>query len=109
MQRSETLNARIPHSDLTPSQFNCAQRAHGNFLEQFPNFLVTLFVGGIHFPRAAAALGAVFLAGRVLYAKGYVRPQRDNGRGRYNGSIQYIGLIGNLGLSAASVYKMLGF
>jgi glutathione S-transferase len=52
--------------------FNCAQRAHGNFVENFTPFLGALLISGLRFPAASASLGAIWVAGRVWYATGYV-------------------------------------
>ncbi|CAF9908647.1 MAG: hypothetical protein GOMPHAMPRED_006239 [Gomphillus americanus] len=88
-------------------QFNCAQRAHHNFLEIYPEFLTQLAIAGLTFPELSAGLGAVYLVARVIYATGYTRPVRDGGRGRYNGIIQYVPRAGLAGLSLASVYKLI--
>ncbi|KAI4598980.1 hypothetical protein KJ359_002395 [Pestalotiopsis sp. 9143b] len=63
-------------------KFNCAQRAHGNFLENFPPFLGALLISGLRFPTASAVLGGLFVLGRTMYAGGYVSrgpPGRTNG------------------------------
>ena len=52
-------------------EFECAQRVHQNTLELLPFFYPALFVGGLRHPKAAAALGALFLVGRVVYSIGY--------------------------------------
>jgi glutathione S-transferase len=100
-----------PESEAATSiekyQFNCAQRAHYNWLENLPNFLITLFVAGLKFPEWSAGLGAVYLVGRILYATGYTRPIRDGGRGRYNGMIYYVGIFGLTGLAVTTVYQSL--
>jgi glutathione S-transferase len=70
--------------------FNCAQRAHANFIENQPSFLATLLVAGLVFPVASAALGAVWIAGRATYAWGYTRPHKPNGSGRYLGVWWYV-------------------
>eukprot|EP00057_Strongylocentrotus_purpuratus_P021383 XP_011675857.1 PREDICTED: microsomal glutathione S-transferase 3-like [Strongylocentrotus purpuratus] len=36
--------------------FNCFQRAHGNTLENYPQFLMFLLLAGIGFPRASSVL-----------------------------------------------------
>ena len=58
--------------------FNCAQRAHQNTLENLPFFLVNLLLGGVRFPKYAAIAGGVFLLGRVVYSIGYYtgKPER---------------------------------
>lgn len=104
-------NAYASHEDSDKSiekyQFNCAQRAHANYLENYPDFLVTLAVAGLKYPEVSAGLGAVYLVSRIFYALGYARPVRDGGKGRYNGITQYFGKMGLLGLSFVSAYKLL--
>ncbi|KAK6833776.1 glutathione S-transferase [Apiospora arundinis] len=53
--------------------FNCAQRAHSNFVENQTPFLGALLISGLHFPTAAAALGATWVAARAAYAYGYAK------------------------------------
>ena len=104
-------NAYASHEQAEKSldayRFNCAQRAHQNFLEVYPEFLTQLAIAGLTFPELSAGLGAFYLVARVLYAVGYTRAVRDGGKGRYNGVIQYVPRIGLLGLSLASVYKLI--
>ncbi|GJJ07164.1 hypothetical protein Clacol_001364 [Clathrus columnatus] len=52
-------------------QFNCAQRAHQNTLETLPQTLFYLLFSGLHYPRWTAALGGLWVVGRVLYTTGY--------------------------------------
>ena len=40
-------------------------------LEVYPQFLFMLLVGGIQYPLLSATAGAVWIAGRIAYAKGY--------------------------------------
>lgn len=102
-------NAYAPESEAAKSmekyQFNCAQRSHANFIENYTNFLVAMAIAGLGNAKAAAAFGAVFLLGRIVYAQGYVRPQRDGGKGRLTGAFQYIGVLGNLGLASWTLWK----
>ncbi|CAH8566708.1 unnamed protein product [Heterobilharzia americana] len=55
----------------TNKVFNCIQRGHQNYLEVLPLFLMTLFVGGLRYPRTYTACGIIFLIGRLLYFNGY--------------------------------------
>ncbi len=58
------------YSDKHP-EFNCYQRAHQNTLEQVPFYLASLPVAGLRHPLVAAAAGAAWLVGRVVYSHGY--------------------------------------
>jgi glutathione S-transferase len=60
--------------------FNCAQRAHANYIENLTSFLVALAVAGLRFPRPAVTLGAVWLVGRVAYLAGYISSAGPSGR-----------------------------
>lgn len=84
------------------NQFNCAQRAHGNYLENFPNFLVLLAVAGLQYPTLSAGAGALYLVGRVTYALGYSTGDPSK---RTKGAFAYIGLFGLLGMSFVTIYK----
>jgi glutathione S-transferase len=83
-------NAYASANEAATSQekyrFNCAQKAHANFTENHPTFLVALLVTGLRFPLVAASLGAVWNAGRIAYALGYTRKENaENGKGRLIG------------------------
>ncbi|KAL9021207.1 MAG: hypothetical protein Q9185_001608 [Variospora sp. 1 TL-2023] len=99
--------AKVPYPNAyaTPAEakesrekylFNCAQRAHANFLEHVPQFYTTLLISGLRFPRFSAAMGAVWLAGRIVYALGYTDPSKEKGAGRRMGSFFYAGALGLL-------------
>lgn len=83
------------YSDDIP-QFNCVQRAHQNTLENYPQFLVTLFIAGIEHPRAAAGLGGLWVLSRFSYAFGYYS---GDPKKRMRGSYGYIGSIGLMALT----------
>lgn len=81
-------------------EFNNAQRAHYNFFEFAPSTLVWLFVGGIYFPIASAALGLVVIISRIIYGVGYAN--KGSG-GRFTGVLgNDLAIIGMFGLSVAS-------
>jgi uncharacterized membrane protein YecN with MAPEG domain len=59
-------------------------RVQQNTLEQLVSFIPAIWLYGLYVsPRWAAGIGAVFLVGRILYARGYVRApeQRELGAG----------------------------
>lgn len=59
----------LPYADWV--RFNNAQRAHGNYLEQFPSVVTMVLVNGLFTPLPASALGVTYMLGRHLYALGY--------------------------------------
>ncbi|KAH7152984.1 hypothetical protein EDB81DRAFT_790195 [Dactylonectria macrodidyma] len=70
----------LAEKDPKAYQFNCAQRAHSNFTENQTSFLGALLVSGLHYPVAAATLGAGWALSRVVYALGYTSGQGPKGR-----------------------------
>lgn len=86
--------------------FNCVQRAHQNTLENYPQFLMLLFTGGLQYPIPAALGGAVWIAGRVAYSKGYYT---GDPKKRMQGSFGYIGLFTLMGCSSIFGAKLLGW
>lgn len=75
-------------------KFNCIQRAHQNTLENYPQFLLLLFVGGLQYPKISAGAGLLYLLGRIAFARGYYTGEPDK---RKYGSFGYIGLLTLLG------------
>jgi len=75
-------------------EFNCIQRAHQNALENHGSFMFYLMIGGLQYPRIAAASGLIYIAGRIAYAKGYYTGEPEKRRW---GGFAYIGLLSLLG------------
>ncbi|KAK4053084.1 hypothetical protein OIV83_001819 [Microbotryomycetes sp. JL201] len=86
----------LAEKSLDAKKFNCAQRAHGNTLENLPTFLFNLLFVGLTYPRAATALGATWLVGRVLYTIGYTSgvPAKRNSNGGMLHALAHVGLLG---------------
>ena len=62
--------------------FERAVRVQANTLEWMPIFLPALWLAAIYVSDAgAAALGIVWIAGRVLYARDYLEAAEKRGRG----------------------------
>ncbi|PAA83813.1 hypothetical protein BOX15_Mlig018902g4, partial [Macrostomum lignano] len=74
-------------------EFNCVQRSHQNYLENAPFFYFLLAFGGLQAPRCSAACGALYLLGRIAYARGY---SSGDPKKRMRGAFGYIGLLGLL-------------
>ncbi|KAJ9113554.1 hypothetical protein QFC20_001905 [Naganishia adeliensis] len=74
----------VAEKDPKAYMFNCCQRTHANTLETAPTFLFALLYSGLYYPRAAAVLGALWIAGRFLYTFGYAitgEPEKRNTSG----------------------------
>jgi len=71
--------ARMQGRVMAPSTagdeaFNRAFRVQQNTLEQIVAFLPALLIAGLYWPQAAVAgIGAVWLAGRLLYRQQYMK------------------------------------
>ncbi|GIY73252.1 microsomal glutathione S-transferase 3 [Caerostris darwini] len=86
--------------------FNCIQRAHGNFLENYPQFLFLLLVGGLSHPRLSSAGGVIYLVGRIAYALGYSTgdPQK-----RMRGMFMHFGILTLVYTTAHFATNLLGW
>ena len=72
-----TLPATSGHAD-----FDRVFRVQMNTLEWMPIFLPSLWLSAIYISDAlAAALGLVWIAGRILYMTGYSQAAKKRGRG----------------------------
>jgi len=93
-------------TDAEAHRFNCAQRAHANFIENQPSMLGALLFAGLNFPLTAAVLGAGWTASRYIYMRGY-SAGGEGGKGRYRGIIFWLFQVGLVGLSAWTGVKMI--
>ncbi|KAF9091582.1 Microsomal glutathione S-transferase 3 [Mortierella sp. AM989] len=84
--------------------FNCYQRVHQNTLEGFSGYLATLLLSGINYPIPAAALGLVWILGRIFYFYGYTT---GNPSSRHMGVFGHIGEFGLLGLTGKFAYDLI--
>jgi glutathione S-transferase len=57
--------------------FNCAQRAHGNFLENHPSVAISMLISGLRYPIATAALGATWIVGRIVSSMERTNQRRE--------------------------------
>ncbi|KAF2150673.1 hypothetical protein K461DRAFT_180050 [Myriangium duriaei CBS 260.36] len=93
---------------LALHRFNCAQRAHGNFLENQTTAVVTMLVAGVKYPLAATVLGLGWNLGRIVYATGYTSSPLGSGKGRMRGSFFWLAQLGLLILTGATGASVLG-
>jgi glutathione S-transferase len=88
--------------------FNCAQRGHGNYLENQSTFLPALLVVGVQYPLTCSVSGAVWIVSRAVYAVGYTKPEWGNmGTGRFRGALHYFPPLVIYGLAVYSGVKMI--
>jgi glutathione S-transferase len=74
-------HVRAPSTD-GPEEFNRAFRIQANTLEQLVPFLASLWLFAIYVsPHGAALLGAIWVAGRILYIVTYFRDPANRGAG----------------------------
>ncbi|KAL7750700.1 hypothetical protein RI367_004044 [Sorochytrium milnesiophthora] len=60
-------------SDKQWAEFGILQRVHYNYLENIGPVLSQILLSGLFYPRFTAGLSVVYLAGRSLFARGYVK------------------------------------
>lgn len=89
--------------------FNCAQRAHSNYLEHSAAVAAALLVSGIRYPVAASTAGLVWGVGRIVYAVGYTwdSPGNKNGVYRIRGAFHMLAALTLFGLTGLSGWKLL--
>jgi len=58
--------------------FNSVQRAHQNTLESYSMVMLQMMCAGLKYPVTAAACGAIWVLGRVIY--GYGKGARETDR-----------------------------
>lgn len=87
--------------------FNCKQRAHYNYMEMLPATALSMLISGLVYPRTATLLGIGWIFGRIVYALGYTRADKENGSGRFVGfALSQPLAIGLWGLAAWTGIQM---
>ncbi|OCF34974.1 hypothetical protein I317_04428 [Kwoniella heveanensis CBS 569] len=102
-----TLYATEAEANADPKvyKFNCAQRAHGNTLENIPYVLALFGYISIFHPVYASANMMIWIIGRVGYTTGYCTGNPQNRLNKL-ALTSYIGLLGLfLGAAYLSVSK----
>jgi len=84
---------KIPYPYIYASDniaFNCVLRAHQNTMENYPQFLLMLMIGGLEMPYFCAVGGWIWIFGRIMYAKGYYTGDPNK---RARGNMSVIGMV----------------
>ncbi|KAJ5815187.1 hypothetical protein N7474_006964 [Penicillium riverlandense] len=89
--------------NASAEQFNCAQRAHSNFLENAPQTMLFTLVAGVKYPEYATAIGAAWVVLRTLFLYGYVYSGKPQGKGRMMGGMFWLAQGALWGLSVFGV------
>lgn len=79
-----------PRVQASAEQFNCAQRAHSNFLENAPQTMFFTLTAGLKYPQLAAGIAAGWLVFRSLFLYGYVYSGKPQGKGRMMGGLFWL-------------------
>lgn len=98
---NRTLTASEPQAKA--EQFNCAQRAHANFLENAPQTMLFTLVAGLKYPQLATAIGGAWLVLRTAYLYGYVYSGKPQGKGRMMGGLFWFAQAALWGMSVFGV------
>ncbi|KAF7719515.1 Membrane-associated, eicosanoid/glutathione metabolism (MAPEG) family protein [Penicillium ucsense] len=88
-------------------QFNCAQRAHANFLENASQTMLFTLVAGLKYPQLATAIGTAWVVLRSLFLYGYVFSGKAQGKGRLMGGFFWFAQGALWGLSVFGVGREL--
>jgi len=105
---SAQMNTTEPEKKKNMYLFNCAQRAHGNYLENQPSVVAAMLIAGLKYPLLTVALSAGWQIFRVVYAVGYTNPEKTNGKGRMLGSFFWLFQLGLFLSAGYTGYQMLG-
>ncbi|KAJ9622768.1 hypothetical protein H2203_006419 [Taxawa tesnikishii (nom. ined.)] len=86
--------------------FNCAQRAHANYLENHSSVIAAMLIGGIRYPVVTTLMGLGWSVSRVVYALGYTAKDKENGKGRLAGSPMWLFQFGLFIMTGVTGYKL---
>ncbi|KAJ1723304.1 Microsomal glutathione S-transferase 3 [Coemansia erecta] len=80
--------------------FNNIKRTSDNYSEQVGVVLTLLVLAGLYMPRAAGGLGAAYILGRSVYARGY-KAKGPKGR-MAGGALMALSLVSMVGVATYS-------
>ncbi|KAI9843636.1 MAG: hypothetical protein M1837_006218 [Sclerophora amabilis] len=102
--------ATVEQAQASPTAhaFNCAQRAHANYIENQSSVILATLVAGLKYPTGASVMGLGWLLGRFIYALGYARSPKDsNGKGRMAGVWYQVFQLGLFGMAAKAAWELI--
>ena len=107
LRKKHGIKYPVMTSDKHPD-FNCAQRAHQNTLEQLPFYFPCVLLAGLRFPIYASIAGACFCTARIVYSVGYYT---GNPEARVPGAIMslLLGMLPLFGMAVSTGAGMLGW
>jgi len=88
------------------TSFNCVQRAHQNTLENYPQFLLALLIGGLEMPYFCTFGGCIWIMGRICYARGYYTGDPHK---RARGSFAMLGMVMCLAATTRFALRQIGW
>jgi len=100
-------SAEDASKDKDKFRFNCAQRAHSNYLENLAVVLPAFLASAIHYPTVSSSLLGFWLACRIVYTRGYVGSAHNStGKGRYKGIFFHFAQFGLAITAGMSAWKL---
>ena len=97
-----------PEANKDKIAFDCVQRAHLNFVENYTQVLVLVYFAAQDTPNLAFVTGTFFLLGRLAFANGYYTGNAKNkDSGVFGYMLGFFPLIGLTYLHAARVFGIL--
>merc|ERR1712232_938994 len=101
MGARKEYDVKYPNLYATPGyhknadDFNRYQRGHQNYIENIGSYVTLAMLGGLKYPLANAVGSVFYMAGSVLYLKGYVDTSLEVNTARYKkgGAVKYIGFF----------------
>lgn len=89
-------------------KFNIYQRVHQNYVESLSFAQTSLLSAAIYKPKEAAAVGLLFIVGRIIYSFFYKKEKGALNKGRILGSIlSLLAIFVNSGIFFTNFFKSL--
>lgn len=96
-----------PHGHKDKIAFDCVQRAHLNFVENYTQVLAVTFFAAQDFPHYALVCALFFLAGRLVFANGYYSGiAKNKDAGMFGYMLGYFPLYGLMNIYAAGQFGL---